>query len=461
MIQESMFSKAKRLFLVLLIGMVSWGCSGKAGPQQAHISGNLTVADSIDATHDFSGIGLTIIQRDSANADADTLFHTMTDTSGRFSGKVEFQEKRRYPMIISRNDKNLAQVGVILADGDSLRVTGQLPNLRKTISISSREHNAMAQYERVTNGFQRVMRFARAGKVTGDTLRQELQKWSNLYWEVYQGNEGTIASQMAARDAIRILQGLDNQQMMNRVHEVEGIDALSDLGATYGKQYVASNRGLDATLAYLDSLAGITEAKDKLRRINMEQIKLLYDSARVEAAKEKLADFKKRYPNDESSKQWVESISYDLNYLSPGDSIPNFRFTENGKTISRDSLLGKPYILEITRLSNKLYQNQFDRTVVIQSIYKNYGLQVVTIPLDKSQITIDAFFEERVKPWPVADAQAFDRDSLVKKFNIRFIPTRFLVDRSGKIVRKYVGNEYQDVINGIQTITKQDKEPAS
>jgi glutathione peroxidase-family protein len=305
------------------------------------------------------------------------------------------------------------------------------------------------------------MQVARAGRLRGDSLRNEIQKWSNLYWQVFEENKGTIASQLSARESVRLLEGLDNTKMMQRIRVVQDNDELSDLGATYGKNYIANNQGLDSAVAYLDSLSNITDEKDKAMRINMEQIKLLYDSARVDAAQRELAEFKEQYPNNESSKEWVESITYDLNYLSPGDAIPGFSFKDNGKIISRDSLLGNPYILEVTRLSNRLYQNQFDRTVVIHSIYKNYGLQVVTIPLDESQVTIDAFYEERVKPWPVANAQAFDREQLLEKFNIRLIPTRFLIDSNGDIVRKYVGNEYDDVIKGIQTIIKKDKQPAS
>jgi len=454
-----MFTNAKWLLVAILIGVL--GCSSGTDQKQTYISGNLTVADSVDATRDFSNIGFTIISRDSANADADTLFHTLTDTSGRFSGKVTFERKRQYPAIISRNKQNLARVGVILADGDSVQITGELPDLNKTLSISSREHDAMTQYQRIGKSFQRVMRFARAGRLSGDTLRQELNKWSNLYWEVHQNNPGTIASQLSARESIRILQGLDNQKMMQRIRAVQENDSLSDLGATYGKNYIAKNQGLESALAYLDTLSSITESKDKGMRIGMERIKLLYDSARVEKAKEKLATFTNEYQKDQMPQQWVESMRYDLNYLSPGDSIPNFSFKDNGKTISRDSLLGNPYIIEITRLSNRLYQEQFDRTVVIHSIYKNYGLQVVTIPLDDSQVTVDAFFEERLKPWPVASAGAFDEEQLRKEFNIQFIPTRFLIDREGNIVRKYVGNEYDDVIQGIQTIIQKDKEPAS
>ena len=458
-----MLTFAKRWLLPALLITLLSGCSGKSGKKTAFISGNFSVADSIDATGDFSGIGITVVSRDSSNADADTLFYTLTDSSGQFSGKVEFNYKRQYPLIVSRNQKNIAQFGVILADEDSVSITGQLPNLSQTLSISSREHDAMQDYQRLNKNFQRVMTYVRSGQIEGDTLRQELQKWSNIYWDVFEKNQGTIASELSARRSINILQGWNNKEMMNRIRSVQNIDALSDLGATYGKQYLANSRGLEPALAYLDSLKSMTEEDDKVMQISMEQIKLLYDSARIESAKERLTQFKKQYTGNERSRQWVESISYDLNYLSPGDSLPDFSFRENGKTISRDSLKGTPYILEITNLSDRLYQNQFDRTVVIHSIYKNYGLQVITIPLDPSQITVDGFFEERVKPWPVADADDFDRKKITERFNIQFVPTRFLVDRNGKIVRKYVGSEYQAIIQGIQSIIKQEQpnEPAS
>lgn len=453
-----MFMKLNRLLVLILVGFTALGCSTGSKQKQAHVSGNFTVSDSIDATKDFSGIGFTIIHRDSANADADTLFHALSDSNGTFSGVAHFDERRRYPLLISRNERNIARIGVILSEGDSVFITGQLPNIKGTVTVESQEHDALEKYQQLGENFNRLMQFARAGRISGDSLRQELLRWSDIYWNLYEKEQGTIASEFSARESIRLLQGLDNPKMMNRIREVQNIDALSDLGATFGKNYIAGTKGLDSAIAYLDSLANITETKQKSIRIDMEQIKLLYDSARIEAAKDRLDVFKEQYPNNKSSKSWVESISYDLNYLSPGDSIPDFQFTQNGKTISRDSLLGKPYILEVTRLTNRLYQDQFDRTVVIHSIYKNFGLEVVTLPLDENQVTIDGFFEERIKAWPVADAQAFDREQLLEKFNIQLIPTRFLVDREGSIIRKYVGNEYDDVIQGIQKIIKKDKE---
>lgn len=448
--------KSNWFVILLLVGFIGWGCATESDDNRAYISGQFETADTVNSEVALSDIELSIIREDTASTD--TLFNTVANSSGTFSGVVTFPEKGQYPLVISQHGENIGQIGVILADEDTVKITGEWPGIEESIAISSREHDAMDQYQRLNRNFNRVIQAARSGQLSGDTLRQQLNNWTDLYWEVYENNDGTIGSQLSARRSIQIAEGLDNQKMMNRIRSVQERDELVDLGFTLGKNYLANSQGLEPALAYLDTLSALTETKERAMKIDMERIKLLYDSARVNAAQEQLDSFQETYPDDE--KEWVESMSYDLNYLSPGDSVPHFQFTQNGKQIGRDSLLGSPYILEITRLSNKLYQDQFDRTVVIHSIYKNYGLQVVTLPLDESQITVDAFFEERVKPWPVADAQAFDREKLLEDFNIQLIPTRFLVDREGKIVRKYVGNEYKDVIEGIQTVIEKE-EPAS
>lgn len=438
-----------------------WGCSQADQQKQTYISGTFSVADSIDSSGDYSGIGVTIIKRDSADADADTLYHTVTDTAGNFSGTAFFDEKDRYPMLVTRNNRTLGRLGIILADDDSVRITGALPNLSQTASIKSREHDALDVYQRIDRAYNRVAQYARAGLIKGDSLRDELDKWSDMYWDVYQDNKGTIASEMAASQSVRLLEGWKNEEMMEKVRSLQENDAFVNLALTYGKDYMATSNGLDAALAYLDTLQNVTEDETRKMRIKMEYIELLYDSARVDEAQERLAEFRSDYKDNNEASEWIETISYDLNYLSPGDTVPEFEFSDNGDIVSRDSLIGTPYILEITSLTNSLYQDQFDRTVVIQSIYKNFGLEVITLPLDNSQITIDAFFDERVKAWPVSDAGVFDREELLKRFNIQLIPTRFLVDREGEIVRKYVGREFQDVIQDIQTLINQEKEPAS
>lgn len=446
------------LLITFWVILFIWGCSSGDKINQAQISGTLSIAESY-ALSDSTDIAVTITQEDTVSVD--TLFHSNVDTSGKFSGTIEFSDKGRYPMTISNNNQDLGQIGVILADKDTLTINGQFPDLEQTLSISSREHDAMATYQRVNRNFQRVMQAARAGQIQGDTLEQEIDKWSNLYWEVYEGEKGTRASELAASESIRLLQGWNNVKMMDHIRSVQGNDALVNLGATYGKNYLANSQGLESSLAYLDTLSNITEEKEMNMRIQMERIKLLYDSAYVDEARENLEAFQQKFTENSSAQEWAETVSYDINYLSPGDSIPEFEFAQNGQVFSRDSLIGSSYILELTNLSNSLYQDQFDRTVVIHSIYKNYGIDVITLPLDESQVTVNAFFDERVRLWPVADAQTFDRQNLLEKFNIQLVPSRFLVNKEGRIVRKYVGNEYDDIIQGIQSLINQEKEPAS
>ncbi|SMO68669.1 TlpA family protein disulfide reductase [Fodinibius sediminis] len=442
----------RQLPFFILIALISLGCSANK-KKEAVVSGKFSVTDTSVQDTLYLPVDITIVQEDSVGANPDTLFQATTDSSGSFSGTASFASKREYPAFISRDGRNLLRFGVILAEGDSVQIEGRFPGIGNTLTLSSREHDALRQFRNLNRGFQRVARFISAGQLQGDTLEQELSKWSDLYYELYKENEQTRAGELAITESIRLLQGWDNSTMMKRIRSVQKQDNLVHLAANYGKDYVAESQGLEAALAYLDSLEQISEARRPKMQISIERIGLLYDSARVEEAQHKLEDFKKQFDDDSTAQKWAESISYDLNYLSPGDQLPEFEFTQKGAIISRDSLLGEPYILEITRLANPLYQEQFDRTVVIHSIYKNYGLNVVTLPLDESQITVDAFFEERIKPWPVADARAFDRENLLEKFNIRLIPTRFLIDRDGKIVRKYVGREFQDIIQDLQSIT--------
>lgn len=96
---------------------------------------------------------------------------------------------------------------------------------------------------------------------------------------------------------------------------------------------------------------------------------------------------------------------------------------------------------------------------MIYEIYKNYGLKIYTIPLDQSQVTVNGFFEERRKVWPVADIGSFDVQHIIEKFNVTQVPTRFLVNENGELVRKYVRDEFEDVIQDLNaTLNNPNKE---
>lgn len=450
----------KRFGSVLLIGLwLMAGCSSEPETPSALVKGHITVSDSVDSSGDYSGIGITIVKRDSASAPVDTVYHQLTDSTGHFSGRAAFPGRGFYPFIISRNGKKIATARLILANRDTVTVDAELPDLSQTLNIQSKENDALKVYQRVDRAFNRVAAYANAGRIAADSLSIELEKWSGIYWSVYEKNDQTLAGKMAASEAIRLLNGFNRKEMMQKVRIAQKDEDLVNLAAGYGKDYLAHQQGLDQALAYLDSLKKQDYGREQKMRLQMERIKLLYDSARVEEATRELNHFKNQYADSKDAKQWASDISYDLTYLAPGDSIPDFSFKlPDGREISRETLMGTPYILEITTLANRMYQQQYDRTVAIYHIYKNFGLNIVTIPLDQSQVTVDAFYQERAKPWPVAPAHAFKREAILDRFNISRIPARFLVNRKGRIVRKYIGNEFEDVVKDLKTVINQTEE---
>ncbi len=110
-------------------------------------------------------------------------------------------------------------------------------------------------------------------------------------------------------------------------------------------------------------------------------------------------------------------------------------------------------MLEITRFDNALYQDQYDRTVAIYQIYRNFDLEIITVPVSVSDVMFSAFFEERNRLWSFVRPNSFDTEALVERLNLNRVPTRFLVDSDGTIIGRYIGTEYDNILDGLQRIT--------
>lgn len=458
--------KTLRSYTGVLLAFFSLGvvsCSSSSDEEKsssALIKGQITVADSLERSGDFSNFRITIVNRDSVGAKPDTLFDEFTTQTGDFSGTANFRNKSYYPLLLSRNGENIARLSVILADNDTLSLSANLPDLEESLEVSSREHEAMAVYQRVDKGFQRIAALGRAGAIADSLMIDEITKWSDIYWDVWKEHEGTLASWFAVEKSAQLLRGINNELMMERIDEGLPADYVVGVAISYGKPYKLERGGLESGVSYLDSLMQVSES-DNIRELVMrDKIELLFDSSEVKKAKELLSDYEDKYNEKPASKSWTERIRYDLNYLAPGLNVPEFEFaTGAGDTVTTGSLKGSPYILEISPLANRTYLDDYDRTIVIYEIYKNYGLKIYTIPLDQSQVTVNGFFEERRKVWPVASIGSFDVQYIIEKFNVTQVPTRFLVNEKGELVRKYVRDEFENVIQDLNaTLNNPNKE---
>ncbi|WP_069131417.1 TlpA family protein disulfide reductase [Rhodohalobacter halophilus] len=450
--------KFKAVSLLLFAITLMIGCSGSDSDlNEAFISGRITVDENVDSSGDYSDIELIVSFQRSGEQVRDTLFYAQTDEEGYFSGKATFERRDLYPVVVSRNQNTFGILNVVFADGDSVTINAQLPNVNETAEISSAENDVLRTFQRIERNFNRVAQYINIGAVSDDSVTIELQNWSDLYWQIYQENPGTLASELAGNMSVSILSGWNDSLMVERAENLMGAqNKLRTNGRSVMIDYYTETEGLDRALSFLNRVENLSPDRNDKMTIQMDRIELLYDSSRTQEASDYLNRFKESFSDVPLAMEWAENIGYDIEFLAPGSPFPNFTFeTISGELISGENLSGSPYIIEFTRFDNRLYQQQFDRTVAIYQIYSNFGLDIITVPIATSPIAVEAFFTERDLYWHLVQPNSFDTEELIERFNISRVPTRFLVDTDGTIIRRYVGDEFREVVRGLQNITSQ------
>jgi hypothetical protein len=449
----------KLLFLLVLGSVFVFSCSKKEEVQKlsTFISGQITVDEELDRSGDYSSIELLVSFLSQDGEARDTIFHAVTNSDGYFSGTARFDEREIYPVIISRNRNTFGVQNMIFADGDTITFNAQLPNVSQTAEITSKENDVFRIFERVERNFNRVAQFINAGALSADSIDIEILKWSDIFWEVFDNNRTTYAGMIAGNSSIEMLRGWNDSLMVQRSEKLlESEKYLQRPSRIALIDYYAESEGLDKILAFLDHIERIAQSENEKMNIRIDRIEILYDSSRTREANQYLDRFRDTYSNNRAAIDWAENISYDLEFLTPGSPFPFLAFqTVTGDSIFTESLIGKPFLIEITRLDNFIYQQQYDRTVAIYQIYNNFGLEIITVPISASQVTLEAFFSERNMFWKVVQPGSFNTDELIEILNLTQVPTRFLVNDNGEIIRRYIGNEYDEVVRGLQQIITQ------
>lgn len=446
----------KAAFIFFIAAIIMFGCSKKDSElNEAYISGRVTVDQNLDSSNDYSGIELLVSFQRSDGESRDTLFYAETDDDGNFSGTAQFENRDLYPIIVSRNQNTFGILNVVFADGDSVSISAELPNVNQTAEISSNENDVFQIYERVERNFNRVAQYINAGAISDDSVLVELQNWSNLYWDIYNEHKNTFASELAGNMSITLLSGWNDSLMIERAESLIGAQSrLRSNGRSVMVSYYAETEGLDRALSFLNRVENLSSGRNDIMTIQMDRIELLYDSSRTSEAATQLSQFREMFDDVPLAMEWAENIGYDIEFLAPGSPFPDFSFvTITGDSVSTNSLEGVPFIIEITRFDNPLYQRQYDRTVAIYQIYNNFGLDIITVPVATNPVMFEAFFEERDMLWKLVQPNSFDAEELIERFNITRVPTRFLVNSDGQIIRRYIGEEYQEVVRGLQNIT--------
>ncbi|MBP3192561.1 TlpA family protein disulfide reductase [Natronogracilivirga saccharolytica] len=469
------------LAAVLLSSAAVWSCGRSDDTEQgaevaadqpeqheARIHGRVTVDEALDPTGDYGGITLMVLD---PSAGPDTLFRSTTEQDGRFEGTARFTTPDIYLLEVHRSDNRLDDTTVVLGPQDTVRIEGMLPHFSGQAHIASTENDAMRTLNRLERQYNRIVQIAAAGGIPQDTIPDVLENWSDIFWQVYEENTGTVAANVAARESLQMLQEANPDKLMRRLREHGDDEWIRLLAARFGFVTEMQRYGLDAGLAWLDSLEAATESQQTRRRIAQNRIEVLYDSARTEEARSRMRDYEQAFEGDPDAERWLDVIRYDVDHLASGDPIPDFRMDFLSLTggdvfhafdlpgadplgdfgalpaqpIGPEELRGSPAMIEVVSLTDRGYQASYNQLRTYYMIFQDEGIRFLTIPVEENPVTVGAFFNDRGQDWPVARAGAYAASDLEERWNIYDKPVRFLLDSDGRIVRKLHGHSVNEL----------------
>ncbi len=450
-------SATRKLFpsVVLSVGILLAACTSAETQQRTVIiRGEITIQSADRDVTDFSGINLSVVSTRSESTE-DTILDVNTDIDGRFSVVTTVAERGSYPLVISRNNQVLYLSNIVLAPGDTISITGTVPGLNENIKVDSRENNAMATYERLQRLYGRVATYAYGGGLQQDTIPSLMNQWSDYFWSLRQEYPGTYASELGSIDAIEVLEGWNDARTLERINELDNSSTFLPVKVIYGGHVSARMNGLDSGLSYLDNLRSQTRDADEQTSIDMRKIELLVDFSEYNRALNEINTMIQRSSNDKEFQAWAQSVKYELENLIPGRVIPDFSIPLNtSETLTKASIAGEYTMIEVVLLADANYQAVYPQLL---ETFGNSGienLRFYSLPLDNSQITIDAFFEERQKSWTFSNAGSLDQGNILDALRIDQVPTRYLIGPDGRIISRYISHDISGLAADIQAINQ-------
>jgi hypothetical protein len=380
---------------------------------------------------------------------------TLTDSTGNFESKFRVPLPGLYPIEISKDGEPIAEILTVLADGETVNLTVGFPISDSTVTLSSPENDLYTTLNRVDRNYRRVATFLQAGVLSEDSTRMEIEKWSTLYWDFYQENSSSVAGQLAAASSVQLLRGLDDSLMVERIFwSLERDVAMIPGGVLLLTDYELSRGEAARASDHIRKILRTPQHEEHKRTLYQILTRLEYERNEMKRGLQLLHQMSRDLPVDPVTRDWITLWRPEFTDMARGEVIPDFQIWSNGTVLNQDSLKGRPYLLEFTRLANRRYQDQLDQLSVIYQLFSQTGLEVVTVAQDITPLRKETFFEEWGPMWVYADSIAGDWPSWIDTFNLNELPTRILVDADGRIYRKYQPSEFNLLLQGIQEVTQ-------
>lgn len=384
-----------------------------------------------------------------------TYLEAISDSAGKFNNSYRVPLPGLYPVEIVKDGEAVAEILTVLASEETVKLTIGFPISDSTVTISSPENDLYATLNRVDRNYRRVATYLQAGVLSEDSTRMEIQKWSQLYWDFYQENASSVAGQLAAASSVQLLRGLDDSLMVDRIlYSLEVDAAMIPGGILLLTDYYFSRGETDRAIDQIRQILRTPQHEEHKRTLYQILTRLEYERNQMKGGRAVLYQMSRDLPVDPVTRDWVTLWGPEFRELARGNALPDFQIWSEGVVITQDTLKGRPFLLEFTRLGNRRYQDQLDQLSVIYQLFAETGLEVITLAQDITPLRKETFYDEWAPMWVYADSVAGGWPALIQRFNLNELPVRILVDAEGNIYRKYQPAEFNSILQGIQEVSQ-------
>ena len=133
--------------------------------------------------------------------------------------------------------------------------------------------------------------------------------------------------------------------------------------------------------------------------------------------------------------------------MTPANAVPDATFTLlSGEKISTGDLKGKVYLINFWATSCATCVKEMPQMVSTYKQFKDKGLDFVAVAMNYDPpMYVMNYAKTRELPFKVA----MDADGAAAKAfgNVQLTPTTFVVDKNGKILKRYVGEPEWDALH--------------
>jgi hypothetical protein len=404
------------------------------------VEGFITVSAQIDSTQDYSGIEL--IVTDGQQDGPDTLGYAITDTDGAFSMDVDASDRGVFPFVIKRGGSVINVAQFVVAPSDTVSIRAELPLGNRIPIIKSYENSAWAAFRNAEAAHSdRVNKLLGGQDANAEQLRQSIEQASGVLWSIRNTYPGTMAADVASAKSVVMLDGWNDSLLVVRLQELDPEAPGFAETVQAGGRAETRLHGLAAGVELLTTMRDKTERPDAQAAIQREIALAYLDMGAGEEAFAAAESLKVNYAGTEWA-EWAGRAQYAARNLMPGMPAPDFTLkTRTGGTVDLDSLRGKVVVLEFwAPRDRQAAQDLSSIRQIVESDAWSMGIEWVSVGLEVDDDLYEAFFEGRTVPGTqVRDTEDVMQD-LIRRFNVEVVPTRYLIDQEGRIVRKYTGN---------------------